>query len=441
MLVLKVPRNPFVSCEVFIPLMLPGVLRALEFDRIVEAVRSFALTPMGDERLIASGAGRRPAQGRAAARGDHRDRALCVEARHLRACAPATTCRRFSARWPLRTGRSNRRGCSRWPPFSIPSPTSGRAFARSRRLFPCSSRRAPASPRSRARSRTRGRRSTRRATWSTMPVRRCGASGIVCASSAAGCGGRWNRICAGATPRSTCRTWSSPSGTAATCSSSRPNIAAIFRASCMARRRAAPASFSNRSAPSRSTTTSSRLQEQEIEEVHRILLALTDAFRIRPLDVQRTVEAATELDVLQARARFSELVDGVEPKLTTDGSFELLAARHPLLMPAVQSILNGGDRCRRTGALRTRRRIAAGGRPARQDRTGAGHDPAAAALDGAAHHRAQYRRQDRGAQDRGAARDHGAGRPSRAGRRRGRDCRCSARCSRTSATNSRSKPA
>ncbi len=28
-----------------------GALRALEFDRIVEAVRGFALTPMGDERL------------------------------------------------------------------------------------------------------------------------------------------------------------------------------------------------------------------------------------------------------------------------------------------------------------------------------------------------------------------------------------------------------
>src|SRR6185436_5495003 len=31
--------------------MQPGVLRALEFDRIVEAVKSFALTPMGAERL------------------------------------------------------------------------------------------------------------------------------------------------------------------------------------------------------------------------------------------------------------------------------------------------------------------------------------------------------------------------------------------------------
>ena len=31
--------------------MHPAVLRALEFDRIVEAVRGFAFTPMGDERL------------------------------------------------------------------------------------------------------------------------------------------------------------------------------------------------------------------------------------------------------------------------------------------------------------------------------------------------------------------------------------------------------
>src|SRR4051812_14142654 len=31
--------------------MQPSALRALEFDRIVEAVRSFALTPMGAERL------------------------------------------------------------------------------------------------------------------------------------------------------------------------------------------------------------------------------------------------------------------------------------------------------------------------------------------------------------------------------------------------------
>src|SRR5207244_2584652 len=32
-------------------IMQPGVLRALEFDRIVEVVQSFALTPMGEARL------------------------------------------------------------------------------------------------------------------------------------------------------------------------------------------------------------------------------------------------------------------------------------------------------------------------------------------------------------------------------------------------------
>ncbi|MEO8259620.1 MAG: hypothetical protein ABI868_19900, partial [Acidobacteriota bacterium] len=77
------------------------------------------------------------------------------------------------------------------------------------------------------------------------------------------------------------------------------------------------------------------LEEQEIEEIRRILLALTDAFRARAPELLRTVDAATVLDVWQARARFSMLVGGVEPALSTDGAFELQAARHPLLMPQV----------------------------------------------------------------------------------------------------------
>jgi DNA mismatch repair protein MutS2 len=77
------------------------------------------------------------------------------------------------------------------------------------------------------------------------------------------------------------------------------------------------------------------LEEQENEEVRRILLALTDAFRLRAGDLQRTIEVATELDVLQARARFSDSIDGIEPVLSTDGAFELQAARHPLLKSPV----------------------------------------------------------------------------------------------------------
>jgi DNA mismatch repair protein MutS2 len=74
------------------------------------------------------------------------------------------------------------------------------------------------------------------------------------------------------------------------------------------------------------------LEEAETEEVRRILLELTDAFRARPDDLERTIEVATELDVIQARARYSHLVHGVEPVISTDGTFELLDARHPLLL-------------------------------------------------------------------------------------------------------------
>jgi DNA mismatch repair protein MutS2 len=77
------------------------------------------------------------------------------------------------------------------------------------------------------------------------------------------------------------------------------------------------------------------LEEQEAEEIRRILLALTDAYRSRAGDLHRTIEAATELDVRQARARFSQSIDAAEPKLSSDGAFELQAARHPLLKQAV----------------------------------------------------------------------------------------------------------
>ena len=77
------------------------------------------------------------------------------------------------------------------------------------------------------------------------------------------------------------------------------------------------------------------LEEQEAEEIRKILLALTDAFRARGADLQRTIDAATELDVVQGRARYSQSIDGIEPALADDGAFELQAARHPLLKQAV----------------------------------------------------------------------------------------------------------
>ena len=92
------------------------------------------------------------------------------------------------------------------------------------------------------------------------------------------------------------------------------------------------------------------LEEQEAEEVRRILLALTNGFRNRPADVQRTVASAVELDVIQAKAEFSRLTGGSEPALSADGALELRSARHPLLIGAVVARLSPGSG-RSTGAF------------------------------------------------------------------------------------------
>jgi DNA mismatch repair protein MutS2 len=74
------------------------------------------------------------------------------------------------------------------------------------------------------------------------------------------------------------------------------------------------------------------LEQQEQEEVRRILLALADAFRNRASELHRTIDAATALDVAQAKARYSLEIGGVLPAISADGRLELRAARHPLLI-------------------------------------------------------------------------------------------------------------
>jgi DNA mismatch repair protein MutS2 len=74
------------------------------------------------------------------------------------------------------------------------------------------------------------------------------------------------------------------------------------------------------------------LEQEEQAEVHRILLALADAFRGRAAELHRTIDAATALDVAQAKARYSLDVGGVQPGVSSDGRLELRGARHPLLI-------------------------------------------------------------------------------------------------------------
>jgi DNA mismatch repair protein MutS2 len=89
------------------------------------------------------------------------------------------------------------------------------------------------------------------------------------------------------------------------------------------------------------------LEQQEQEEVRRILLMLSDAFRRRGAELNRTIDAATTLDVLQAKARYSLAVGGIQPAISADGRLELRAARHPLLIakfagPDRSSLPDGG---------------------------------------------------------------------------------------------------
>jgi DNA mismatch repair protein MutS2 len=85
------------------------------------------------------------------------------------------------------------------------------------------------------------------------------------------------------------------------------------------------------------------LAEREKAEIHRILTALTRAFRDRADEVDATLDAAGEFDELQARADLARRVDGIAPVLTDDGRLEFLGARHPLLIPAVRELTGSVD--------------------------------------------------------------------------------------------------
>jgi DNA mismatch repair protein MutS2 len=81
------------------------------------------------------------------------------------------------------------------------------------------------------------------------------------------------------------------------------------------------------------------LAEREKAEIHRILTALTSAFRARPDDLGETLDVAGDIDELHARAELARRVDGRAPALTSDGRLEFKGARHPLLIPAVRDLV------------------------------------------------------------------------------------------------------
>ena len=85
------------------------------------------------------------------------------------------------------------------------------------------------------------------------------------------------------------------------------------------------------------------LVEREKAEIHRILSQLTQAFRARAEELAATIEVAVEFDVLRAKADLARRVDGIAPALADDGRIEFRGARHPLLIPAVRDIIGDDD--------------------------------------------------------------------------------------------------
>ncbi len=73
------------------------------------------------------------------------------------------------------------------------------------------------------------------------------------------------------------------------------------------------------------------LADREKAEIFRILLALTDAYRMRSADLENTLHVAAELDLVQAKARLAGRHQAIAPALTNDGRLDFRGARHPLL--------------------------------------------------------------------------------------------------------------
>ncbi len=77
------------------------------------------------------------------------------------------------------------------------------------------------------------------------------------------------------------------------------------------------------------------LQDQERQEVERILIALTNEARLQRSELSQAVEVLAHLDLVQARARLTELHKGAEPQVREGRSLRLVSARHPLLIAKV----------------------------------------------------------------------------------------------------------
>ena len=83
------------------------------------------------------------------------------------------------------------------------------------------------------------------------------------------------------------------------------------------------------------------LKGKEEREVAKILFDLTEQLREQLPAVESAVNAVAELDFVKAKVEFARKFKAVVPELSTDGTLELIDARHPLLKSEPPALAGG----------------------------------------------------------------------------------------------------
>lgn len=74
------------------------------------------------------------------------------------------------------------------------------------------------------------------------------------------------------------------------------------------------------------------LKLEERREIEKILMSLTERVRERLPEIQQSVQALTRLDVVYAKAKFSQQINGSQPMINDNNRLEIINGRHPLLV-------------------------------------------------------------------------------------------------------------